>query len=141
MNIMSNYELALKIATEAHKGQVDKAGVPYINHPLTVASLVDTEEEKIVALLHDTIEDTNITEQDLLNYGFSNKIVEAVKLLTHNKDVPYMDYVAKIKDNELARKVKIADLTHNSDLSRLKEITDKDKKRYNKYQNALLYLT
>lgn len=141
MNIMNKYELALKIATEAHKGQVDKAGVPYINHPLTVASLVDTEEEKIVALLHDTIEDTNITEQDLLNYGFSNKIVEAVKLLTHNKNVPYMVYVAKIKDNELARKVKIADLTHNSDLSRLKEITEKDKKRYEKYQKALLYLS
>ncbi|WP_308557006.1 HD domain-containing protein [uncultured Sneathia sp.] len=138
---MSNYELALKITTEAHKGQVDKAGVPYINHPLTVASLVDTEEEKIVALLHDTIEDTSITEQDLIDYGFPNKIVEAVKLLTHNKNVPYMDYVAKIKDNELARKVKIADLTHNSDLSRLKEITDKDKKRYEKYQKALLYLT
>lgn len=138
---MNKYELALKIATEAHKGQVDKAGVPYINHPLTVASLVDTEEEKIVALLHDTIEDTNITEQDLLNYGFSNKIVEAVKLLTHNKNVPYMDYIAKIKDNELARKVKIADLTHNSDLSRLKEITEKDKKRYEKYQKALLYLS
>lgn len=82
-----------------------------------------------------------IKNQIKLNYGFSNKIVEAVKLLTYNKDVPYMDYVAKIKDNELARKVKIADLTHNSDLSRLKEITDKDKKRYNKYQNALLYLT
>lgn len=141
MNIMNKYELALKIATEAHKGQVDKAGIPYINHPLTVASLVDTEEEKIVALLHDTIEDTNITEQDLLNYGFSNKIIEAVKLLTHNKNVPYMVYVAKIKDNELARKVKIADLTHNSDLSRLKEITEKDKKRYEKYQKALLYLS
>ena len=141
MNIMNKYELALKIATEAHKGQVDKAGVPYINHPLTVASLVDTEEEKIVALLHDTIEDTNITEQDLLNYGFSNKIVEEVKLLTHNKNVPYMDYIAKIKDNKLARKVKIADLTHNSDLSRLKEITEKDKKRYEKYQKALLYLS
>lgn len=138
---MNNYELALKIATEAHKGQVDKAGVPYINHPLTVASLVDTEEEKIVALLHDTIEDTSITEQDLIDYGFPNEIVKAVKLLTHNKNVPYMDYVAKIKDNELARKVKIADLTHNSDLSRLKEITDKDKKRYKKYQKALLYLT
>lgn len=138
---MNKYELALKIATEAHKGQVDKAGIPYINHPLTVASLVDTEEEKIVALLHDTIEDTNITEQDLLNYGFSNKIIEAVKLLTHNKNVLYMDYVAKIKDNELARKVKIADLTHNSDLSRLKEITEKDKKRYEKYQKALLYLS
>jgi len=138
---MNKYELALKIATEAHKGQVDKAGILYINHPLTVASLVDTEEEKIVALLHDTIEDTNITEQDLLNYGFSNKIIEAVKLLTHNKNVPYMVYVAKIKDNELARKVKIADLTHNSDLSRLKEITEKDKKRYEKYQKALLYLS
>lgn len=138
---MNKYELALKIATEAHKGQVDKAGVPYINHPLTVASLVDTEEEKIVALLHDTIEDTNITEQDLIDYGFPNEIVEAVKLLTHNKNVPYMDYVAKIKDNELARKVKIADLTHNSDLSRLKEITEKDKKRYEKYQKALLYLS
>lgn len=138
---MNKYELALKIATEAHKGQVDKAGIPYINHPLTVASLVDTEEEKIGALLHDTIEDTNITEQDLLNYGFSNKIVEVVKLLTHNKNVPYMDYIAKIKDNELARKVKIADLTHNSDLSRLKEITEKDKKRYEKYQKALLYLS
>lgn len=138
---MNNYELALKIATEANKGQVDKAGVPYINHPLTVASLVDTEEEKIVALLHDTIEDTNITEQDLIDYGFPNEIVEAVKLLTHNKNVPYMDYVAKIKDNELARKVKIADLTHNSDLSRLKEITEKDKKRYEKYQKALLYLS
>lgn len=138
---MNKYELALKIATEAHKGQVDKAGIPYINHPLTVASLVDTEEEKIVALLHDTIEDTNITEQDLIDYGFPNEIVEAVKLLTHNKNVPYMDYVAKIKDNELARKVKIADLTHNSDLSRLKEITEKDKKRYEKYQKALLYLS
>ena len=138
---MNKYELALKIATEAHKGQVDKAGVPYINHPLTVASLVDTEEEKIVALLHDTIEDTNITEQDLLNYGFSNKIVEAVKLLTHNKNVPYMDYVAKIKDNELARKVKIADLTHNSDLSRLKEVTEKGMKRYEKYKKALIYLS
>ena len=141
MNIMNKYELALKIATEAHKGQVDKAGIPYINHPLTVASFVDTEEEKIVALLHDTIEDTNITEQDLIDYGFPNEIVEAVKLLTHNKNVPYMDYVAKIKDNELARKVKIADLTHNSDLSRLKEITEKDKKRYEKYQKALLYLS
>ena len=139
---MSNYELALKIATEAHKGQVDKAGVPYINHPLTVASLVETEEEKIVALLHDTIEDTNITEQDLLNYGFSNKIVEAVKLLTHNKkEIPYMEYVTKIKNNELARKVKIADLTHNSDLSRLKEVTEKDIKRYEKYKKALIYLS
>ena len=138
---MNKYELALKIATEAHKGQVDKAGIPYINHPLTVASLVDTEEEKIVALLHDTIEDTNITEQDLLNYGFSNKIVEAVKLLTHNKGIPYMEYVAKIKNNELARKVKIADLTHNSDLSRLKEVTEKGMKRYEKYKKALIYLS
>ena len=138
---MSKYELALKIATDAHKGQVDKAGVEYINHPLKVASLVYNEKEKIVALLHDTIEDTYITEQHLIDYGFSNEIIEAVKVLTHSKDVPYMDYIQKIKGNKLARKVKIADLTHNSDLTRLKNITEKDRKRCEKYKKALMYLS
>ncbi len=138
---MSKYELALKIATDAHKGQVDKAGVEYINHPLKVASLVYNENEKIVALLHDTIEDTYITEQHLIDYGFSNEIIEAVKVLTHSKDVPYMDYIQKIKGNKLARKVKIADLTHNSDLTRLKNITEKDRKRCEKYKKALMYLS
>lgn len=138
---MSKYELALKIATDAHKGQVDKAGVEYINHPLKVASLVYNEKEKIVALLHDTIEDTYITEQHLIDYGFSNEIIEAVKVLTHSKDVPYMDYIQKIKGNKLARKLKIADLTHNSDLTRLKNITEKDRKRCEKYKKALMYLS
>lgn len=138
---MSKYELALKIATDAHKGQVDKAGVEYINHPLKVASLVYNEKEKIVALLHDTIEDTYITEQHLIDYGFSNEIIEAVKVLTHSKDVSYMDYIQKIKGNKLARKVKIADLTHNSDLTRLKNITEKDRKRCEKYKKALMYLS
>ena len=138
---MSKYELALKIATDAHKGQVDKAGVEYINHPLKVASLVYNEKEKIVALLHDTIEDTYITEQHLIDYGFSNEIIEPVKVLTHSKDVPYMDYIQKIKGNKLARKVKIADLTHNSDLTRLKNITEKDRKRCEKYKKALMYLS
>ena len=138
---MSKYELALKIATDANKGQVDKAGVEYINHPLKVASLVYNEKEKIVALLHDTIEDTYITEQHLIDYGFSNEIIEAVKVLTHSKDVPYMDYIQKIKGNKLARKVKIADLTHNSDLTRLKNITEKDRKRCEKYKKALMYLS
>lgn len=138
---MSKYELALKIATDAHKGQVDKAGVEYINHPLKVASLVYNEKEKIIALLHDTIEDTYITEQHLIDYGFSNEIIEAVKVLTHSKDVPYMDYIQKIKGNKLARKVKIADLTHNSDLTRLKNITEKDRKRCEKYKKALMYLS
>lgn len=138
---MSKYELALKIATDAHKGQVDKAGVEYINHPLKVASLVDTEKEQIVALLHDTIEDTYITEQHLIDYGFSDEIIEAVKILTHNENISYMDYIQKIKNNKLARKVKIADLTHNSDLNRLKNITEKDRKRWEKYQKALMYLS
>lgn len=138
---MSKYELALKIATDAHKGQVDKAGVEYINHPLKVASLVYNEKEKIVALLHDTIEDTYITEQHLIDYGFSNEIIEAVKVLTHSKDVPYMDYIQKIKGNKLARKLKIADLTHDSDLTRLKNITEKDRKRCEKYKKALMYLS
>lgn len=135
---MSKYELALKIATDAHK---DKAGIEYINHPLKVASLVYNEKEKIVALLHDTIEDTYITEQHLIDYGFLNEIIEAVKVLTHSKDVPYMDYIQKIKGNKLARKVKIADLTHNSDLTRLKNITEKDRKRCEKYKKALMYLS
>lgn len=141
VNIMSDkYNLALEIATKAHRGQVDKGGVEYINHPLTVASLVNTENEKIVALLHDTIEDSTITEQDLVNFGFSNEIVKSVKLLTHKKNVPYFEYLKPIKQNKIARNVKIADLIHNSDLSRLKVITQKDLERNKKYKKALEFL-
>ena len=133
-------DLALKIATEAHKGQVDKAGVAYIEHPKFVANLVNTEEEKIVALLHYVIEDTTVTLQDLKKYGFSKEVIEAIILLTKNKTVKYSEYIRNIKLNKIARIVKIADLKHNSDISRLSSITQKDLDRLKKYKEALRIL-
>ena len=133
--------LAYMIANKAHKGQVDKAGKPYILHPLHVMKRVSTENEKIVALLHDVIEDTDCTMEDLRKAGFSETVLEALSLMTHDKAVPYMDYVAKIKENPIARAVKIADLYHNMDLTRIPNPTEKDYERLEKYKAALRYLT
>ena len=127
---------AIKLAYKAHKDQYDKAGVPYINHPLHLAESMDDEYTTIAALLHDVVEDTNITLDDLAK-EFPKEVIDALKLLTHHKGVPYMDYVAKIKTNDIAKAVKIADLKHNSDLTRLDNITDKDLERVKKYQEAL----
>ena len=140
MNMMSKLELAYAIALAAHKGQVDKVGVDYINHPLTVSKNCNTENEKIVALLHDVLEDTLVTKEDLLQF-FDTEIVEAVCLLTHKEEDSYMDYLAKIKANPLAKAVKIQDLKHNMDLSRIPNPTEKDFERNeNKYKPALNYL-
>lgn len=127
---------AFFLALKAHKGQTDKGGRRYIFHPLTVASKVKGKKEKTVALLHDVVEDSDYTLDDLRQRGFSQDVVEALSLMTHQEGVPYFDYVRKIKDNELARTVKLADLEHNSDVSRLKEISQKDKDRLAKYQEA-----
>ena len=127
---------AIKLAYKAHKDQYDKAGVPYINHPLHLAESMDDEYTTIAALLHDVVEDTNITLDDLAK-EFPKEVIDALKLLTHHKGVPYMDYVAKIKTNDIAKAVKIADLKHNSDLTRLDNITDKDLERVKKYQETL----
>lgn len=132
--------LAQSIATKAHAGQVDKAGNPYITHPATVAASVQGSKAKAVAWLHDVVEDTSVTFADLEAAGFDDEILAALRLLTHDKNVPYMDYVAKVKTNELARTVKLADLAHNSDLSRLPEVTDEDLKRVQKYQQAITLL-
>jgi (p)ppGpp synthase/HD superfamily hydrolase len=134
-------EKALEIATIAHKGQTDKAGKEYIYHPIMVAFSVKTKEEKIVALLHDVVEDTKITLKDLKNYGVGTNELTAIKLLTKKNNEDYFEYIARIKTNNLARNVKIADLKHNSDLTRLKVITDKDLKRVEKYKKAIAYLT
>ena len=139
MSIM--IDRALKIATEAHKGQKDKGGCDYINHPVTVASMCDTEEEKIVALLHDVVEDTDITLEDLEKCGFDRSIIEAVDCITKRPGFSYDEYLKILKNNELARKVKIADMTHNSDLSRLKAPTEKDYERAAKYKEKIKYLT
>ena len=127
---------AIKLAYKAHKDQYDKAGLPYITHPLYLAEGMNDEYTTTAALLHGVVEDTYITLDDLAK-EFPKEVIDALKLLTHHKDVPYMDYVAKIKTNDIAKAVKIADLKHNSDLTRLDNITDKDLERIKKYQEAL----
>ncbi|HEK9307955.1 TPA: HD domain-containing protein, partial [Streptococcus equi subsp. equi] len=125
---MSIVELAFRVAKKAHLGQVDKAGVDYIKHPITVASFVKTDEEKATAYLHDVIEDTSLTLLDLEEYDFPRSVIEAVDILTKKKGQDYQSYLNLVKTNKLARTVKLADLKHNSDLSRLSEVTNKDLK-------------
>ena len=132
--------LADKYAEEKHRGQTDKAGLPYITHPRAVAAQLDGETEKIVGLLHDTVEDTDATVVEIRAL-FGDEVADAVQCLTHDNSVPYMEYVAKIKENELARKVKLADLTHNMDLSRIPHVTEKDEARLAKYRAAYALLT
>ncbi len=132
-------ELALQIAKEAHAGQVDKAGKDYILHPMTVASYMDTDVEKTIAYLHDVLEDTSVTVDELRNH-FSNEIVDTVITLTHRKDESYFEYIQRISKSKLAKKVKVADLLHNLDITRIKEPTKQDYERLEKYKKAILYL-
>lgn len=134
-------KLALKICFDAHKDQLDKSGLPYVFHPFHLAEQMTDEETCAVALLHDVVEDTDITLGDLEKLGFGEKILEAISLMTHNEGVDYMDYVAKIKTNPIARAVKLADLRHNSDMTRFDIVTDWDIKRAEKYKRAILLLT
>ena len=136
----SQSEKAYKIAKKAHLGQVDKAGEDYIKHPEKVASFVKTDEEKAVAYLHDVIEDTELTLEDLYEYGFSKEILEAVDIITKKRGEDYQSYLNSVKKNKLARAVKLADLRHNSDLTRFTEVTEKDIKRKEKYQKAINFL-
>ena len=135
------YQQALAIAEDAHKGQVDKAGVAYIQHPLYVASLVEGELAKTIALLHDVVEDSAWTLEDLRMEGLPEEVVQAVGILTKNRDESYEEYLMHVKQNPLARQVKLADLKHNSDLSRLANVTDRDRKRAEKYRQAIAFLT
>ncbi|PFK82969.1 HD domain-containing protein [Bacillus thuringiensis] len=133
-------KIAYEIAQKAHAGQVDKAGMDYIKHPEAVASFVNTNEEKATAYLHDVLEDTEITANDLLSAGIPHNVVEAVQVLTKEKYTSYFEYLSRVKENSLARTVKLADLKHNSDRSRLARITDKDLKRLEKYRKAIQFL-
>ena len=134
---MTHYiETALELALQAHTGQVDKAGSPYILHPMKLAANQQTHDGVVVALLHDAVEDSDLTIEKLKEI-FPAHITEAIELLTHSKDVEYFDYIQEISQNELAKAVKTQDLLHNSDLSRLKEITDNDRERAAKYKKAL----
>ena len=135
-----NTKKAINIAYNAHMGQKDKFGIPYIFHPMHLAESMDTEDECICAILHDVVEDTNISFEQL-EKEFSPTIITVLKLLTHDKKIPYLDYVNNLKDNPIAKKVKLADLNHNSDSTRLNNITKKDKLRMEKYKNAIKLLS
>ncbi len=128
---------AMKISFKAHKNQTDKNGMPYIFHPIHLAEQMTDEKTICVALLHDVVEDTDITFEELENEGFTEDIIDALKLMTHDDSVPYMDYVKEIKTNRIATTVKIADLKHNSDLTRLDIVDEKAIKRVEKYKKAI----
>ena len=131
---------ALKLCFEAHKEQLDKSGIPYVFHPFHLAEQMKTEETTVVALLHDLVEDTECTIEDLTNMGFDKTITDAIALMTHADGVDYMDYVRMIKENPIAKAVKLADLAHNSDLSRLDTVDEKALKRREKYLKAIALL-
>lgn len=129
-------DLCLAIATEAHRGQVDKAGADYIEHPKRVASRLTVERQRCAALLHDVLEDTPTTADDLLAQGVPADVVAVVQKLTRPEGVEYMDYVRSIAADPDARAVKMSDLTDNMDLTRLAEVTAKDRERVEKYKRA-----
>ena len=131
---------ALKLCFESHKDQVDKSGMPYVFHPFHLAEQMETEETTIVALLHDLVEDTDYAIEDLTNMGFGKDITDAIALLTHDDSVEYMDYVRSIKNNPIAKAVKLADLRHNSDLSRLGVVDERAIARNEKYKKAIALL-
>ena len=131
---------ALRLSFEAHKDQLDKSGMPYVYHPFHLAEQMTDEDTTIVALLHDVVEDTAYTIEDLRAMGFSEAVCGAIALMTHDPDIPYLDYVAKIKQNPIARAVKLADLRHNSDLTRLDHIDEKALERAEKYKAAIALL-
>lgn len=133
-------ELAIRVAAEAHKGQVDKGGTPYIEHPRAVAGTLTNTEYKIVAYLHDICEDTPVTPYDLMNMGFTYRIVNSVRLLTKTDRLTYPQYLRRIRMDSAARAVKIADLKHNMDLSRIPAPTEKDFARLEKYKKSLAFL-
>ncbi len=135
-----NTKKALKLCFESHKNQVDKSGMPYVFHPFHLAEQMKDEPATVVALLHDVVEDTDCTLDDLRKMGFSEDIIGAIALMTHDEAVPYMDYVAQIKQNPIAKAVKLADLRHNSDLTRLGTVDEKALERTEKYRRAIALL-
>ena len=132
---------ALKLCFEAHKDQTDKTGLPYVFHPFHLAEQMEDEYTTVTALLHDVVEDTDYTLQDLQNMGYPDEVIQALTLLTHDDSSEYMDYVKRLKNNPIARAVKLADLKHNSDLSRYDKIDGNAIKRTAKYKQAIEILS
>lgn len=129
------YELALALAAYAHDGQKDRAGVDYINHPKTVSAQMTDETGKIVALLHDVLEDTSVKESTLRDL-FGDEVADTVVILTHKDGESYDDYITRISGNGLATRVKMADLRHNMDVKRLPVVGPEDVERLEKYRRS-----
>ena len=131
---------AMKLCFAAHKDQVDKSGLPYVFHPFHLAEQMADELTTVAALLHDVVEDSDYTLDDLREMGFPEAVLDALALLTHDDDTPYLEYVAGLKNNAIARAVKLADLRHNSDLTRLDHVDDWSLRRVEKYRKAMAML-
>lgn len=140
MNWHELYDLAFQIATKAHEGQKDKSGNEYITHPIRVAKHCKGIRAKIVALLHDTLEDTKVTVEYLRGQGFPDEIIEGVLSVTKREGESYDEFVRRAAENPLGKEVKKADLEDNMDIRRLKEITETDVKRLRKYLKAWRFL-
>ncbi|MDH4477055.1 MAG: hypothetical protein QE274_11300 [Verrucomicrobiaceae bacterium] len=133
---MATLERALQIAVQAHAGQKDKSGAAYIFHPIRVMMRCTSTEAQIVGLLHDVVEDTPVTFEELEGEGFSKTVMEALRLLTHDSKVPYEGYIREIKTNAIATEAKLADLQDNMDLRRLQEVDEKAVARFKRYLAA-----
>jgi len=138
---LATLERAIEIAVEAHKGQKDKAGMPYVLHPLRLMFKMESNNEKIAALLHDVVEDSDWTLDDLKKEGFNSDVIEAVSLLTRDEKDSYDEFVQKTVSNPISKNVKIADINDNLDLNRLNVIMDKDIARIKKYHRILKSIT
>ena len=136
MSTKPTLENAINLATKHHEGQFDKGGNPYIGHPMRIMEKMMLEDEKIVAVLHDIVEDTDITLQDLTDMGYSSMIVNAIDCLSKRHGESYDDFIERTLTDTMASYVKLADIEDNMDLSRLKTVTAKDKARYNKYKKV-----
>ena len=136
----SKLDSAITLASQAHIGQKDKGGSVYILHPLRVMMQMEKEDAKIVAVLHDVVEDSPLTFDDLKNEGFSDNIIDALKCLTKEQGETYEKFIERVLTNKLATEVKIMDIKDNMDVTRLKTMNDKDLERIKKYHHALMRL-
>lgn len=134
------FERAIVIATICHAGIKDRGKLPYILHPINVMIGLKNKDEMIVGILHDVIEDTQVTFDDLRKLGFPEYIIEAIDSVTHREDEDYMDYIRRAKDNSIGKNVKKKDLGHNLDISRIRNPKPKDYERIEKYRRSLSFL-
>ena len=138
---MATVEDAVSIAARAHRGQKDKAGAPYLLHPLRMMLRMDTEAAMMAAVLHDVVEDTDWTLERLREAGFSEEVLEAVDCLTHREGESYQEFVERVRTNPIARQVKIADLEDNMNVRRINQLGPKELERMEKYHRAWRVLT